>query len=80
MFKIEENATKNNETGLKEGGVIKMSTTVLHSRAAPTLKYLPAIENNVDSFQGAFSFCRWYFNVINVFTMQIGHDSATQRG
>ena len=30
-----------NETGLKEGGEIKMSTTVLHSRAAPSLKYLP---------------------------------------
>jgi len=32
---------KDNETGLKEGGEIKMSTTVLHSRAAPSLKYLP---------------------------------------
>ena len=32
---------KHNETGLKEGGVIEMSTTVLHSRAAPSLKYLP---------------------------------------
>ena len=30
-----------NETGLKEKGGIKMSTTVLHSRAAPSLKYLP---------------------------------------
>ena len=29
-----------NETGLKERGVIKMSTTVLHSRAAPSLEYL----------------------------------------
>ena len=28
---------KYNETGLKEGGGIKMSTTVLHSRAAPSL-------------------------------------------
>ena len=28
---------KNNEIGLKEGGVIEMSTTVLHSRAAPSL-------------------------------------------
>ena len=26
-----------NETGLKEGGGIEMSTTVLHSRAAPSL-------------------------------------------
>jgi len=28
-------------TSLKEGGVIEMSTTVLHSRAAPSLEYLP---------------------------------------
>ena len=28
---------KNNETGLKKGGGIEMSTTVLHSRAAPSL-------------------------------------------
>ena len=26
-----------NETGLKEGGGIEMSTTVLHSRVAPSL-------------------------------------------
>ena len=32
---------KYNETGLKEGGKIEMSTTVLHSRAALSLKYLP---------------------------------------
>jgi len=32
---------KYNETGLKEGGGIEMSTTVLHSRAAPSLKYSP---------------------------------------
>ena len=32
---------KRNETGLKEGGGIEMSTTVLHSRAAHSLKYLP---------------------------------------
>ena len=31
---------KDNETGLKVGGVIEMSTTVLHSRAAPSLEYL----------------------------------------
>ena len=30
-----------NETDLKEGGVIEMSTTVLHSRDAPSLEYLP---------------------------------------
>ena len=30
-----------NETGLKEGGLIEMSTTVLQSRAALSLKYLP---------------------------------------
>ena len=29
-----------NETSLKEGGGIEMSTTVLHSRAAPSLKLL----------------------------------------
>ena len=29
-----------NEIGLKEGGEIEMSTTVHHSRAAPSLKYL----------------------------------------
>ena len=34
---------KNNETGLKEGRVIEMSTTVLHSRAAPSLEYLPLL-------------------------------------
>ena len=32
---------KDNKTGLKEGRGIEMSTTVLHSRAAPSLKYLP---------------------------------------
>ena len=32
---------KNNETGLKERSVIKISTTVLHSRAARSLIYLP---------------------------------------
>ena len=32
---------KDNKTGLKKGGGIEMSTTVLHSRAAPSLKYLP---------------------------------------
>ena len=30
---------KNNEIGLKEEGVIEMSTAVLHSRAAPSLEY-----------------------------------------
>jgi len=34
---------KDNEIGLKEGGGIEMSTTVLHSRAAPSLLiYLPS--------------------------------------
>jgi len=33
---------KDNETGLKEGKVIEIETTVLHSRAAPSLCiYLP---------------------------------------
>ena len=36
------NRNKDNETGLKKGGGIEMSTTVLHSRAAPSLEYLPA--------------------------------------
>ena len=33
-FRIEEIRDKNNETGLKEGGVIEMSTTVLPLRDA----------------------------------------------
>ena len=37
---------KINETGLKEGGGIEMSTTELHSRAAPSLCiYLPIMKN-----------------------------------
>ena len=32
---------KYNEKGLKEGGEIEIETTVLHSRAAPSLEYLP---------------------------------------
>ena len=31
VFRIEEIRDKDNATGLKEGGVIEMSTTVLHS-------------------------------------------------
>ena len=42
-FRIEEIRDQDNETGLKEGGGIEMSTTVLHSRAAPSLEYLPAL-------------------------------------
>ena len=37
---------KDHETGLKEGGIIEMSTTVLHSRAAPSLEYLPLVAVN----------------------------------
>ena len=33
-----------NETSLKEKAVIEMSTTVLHSRAAPSLKYSPLVK------------------------------------
>ena len=33
---------KYNKTGLKEGGGIEMSTTVLNSRAALSLEYLPS--------------------------------------
>ena len=36
-FRIEEIREKDNETGLKESGLIEMSTPVLHSRAAPSL-------------------------------------------
>ena len=32
---------KDNEIGLKQGGRIEIETTVLHSRAAPSLKYSP---------------------------------------
>jgi len=39
-FRIEEIRDKDNATGLKEGEGIEMSTTVLHSRAAPSLEYL----------------------------------------
>ena len=38
-----EECDKYNERGLKEGGVIEIETTVLHSRAAPSLCiYLPS--------------------------------------
>ena len=36
-----------NETSLKEGGGIEMSATVLHSRAAPSLEYLPLADTNL---------------------------------
>jgi len=39
-FRIEKNDAVNNETGLKDRGGIEMSTTVLHSRAAPSLDLL----------------------------------------
>ena len=38
-FRIEEIRDNNNEIGLKEGGGIEMSTTVLHSRAALTFVF-----------------------------------------
>ena len=37
-FRIEENVTKDNETSLKEGGGIEMSTTVLPLRDARSLR------------------------------------------
>ena len=40
-FRIRGERDKNNETGLKEGGGLEILTTVLHSRAAPSLKYSP---------------------------------------
>ena len=36
-FRIEEIRDNDNKTGLKEGRGIKMSTTVLHLRAAPSI-------------------------------------------
>ena len=42
---------KKNAIGLKEGGGIEMSTTVLHSRAAPSLEYLPLLTQH---FPGEF--------------------------
>ena len=36
-FTIDEIRDKDNGTGLKEGGGIEILTTVLHSRAAPSL-------------------------------------------
>ena len=41
---------KDNETSLKEGGGLEMSTTVLHSRAALSLEYLPVnIKYNMEA-------------------------------
>jgi hypothetical protein len=44
VFRIEEIRDKVNETGLKEGGVTEMSTTVLPLRDARSLRliYLPS--------------------------------------
>ena len=39
---------KNNETGLEEGGGIQILTTVLHSRAAPSLKYSPVNNGEIN--------------------------------
>ena len=36
-----------NETSLKEGRKIEMSTTVLHSRAAPSLGILTSVNDNI---------------------------------
>ena len=47
-FRIEENETTTNETGLKEGGGKEMSTTVLHLCAAPSFKYLPVRVSSED--------------------------------
>ena len=42
-FRIEEIRDKDNETGLQEGGLIEMSTTVLpFAMLAPSLEYLPS--------------------------------------
>ena len=42
VFYNREERDQDNETGLKEGRGIEMSTTVLHLRAAPSLEYLPS--------------------------------------
>ena len=42
---------KDNETCLKEGGEIEMSTTVLHLRAAPSLDLLTYFERVADNLQ-----------------------------
>ena len=47
-FRIEEIRDKDNETGLKEGGGIKILTTVLHLCAAPSFKYLPVRVSSED--------------------------------
>jgi len=54
-FRIREDREKDNETGLKEGEGIEMSTTVLPLRDARSLslKYLPQIE----FFQGIPFWC-----------------------
>ena len=50
---------KDNETDLKEEGVIEMSTTVLHSRAAPSLCiYLPLDDCALEYAVGLRSFNR----------------------
>ena len=48
-FRIEEIRDKDNETSLKEGGVTEMSTTVLHSRADPSLEYLLVDDVKIDN-------------------------------
>ena len=67
-FRIEEIRDNNNEIGLKEGGVIEMSTTVLfHIRDARSLRfciYLPS-SNAVSKSQPSFllvsiSSCKWF--------------------
>ena len=47
-FRIEEIHDNNNDIGLKEGGVIEMSTTVLsiYAMLAPSLKYSPSSSTN----------------------------------
>ena len=42
MFLDKGERGDDNETSLKEGGGIEMSTTVLHSRAAPSLENIPS--------------------------------------
>ena len=57
-FRMEEIRDKDNETGLKEGRVIEMSTTVLSiyaiARSLSLLKYLPLLDA-IESLSKSFS-------------------------
>jgi len=50
-FRIEEIRDKDNETGLKEGEVLEMSTTMLPLRDAHSFAYHPALFSTYLAFQ-----------------------------